>query len=75
MLTPHMEVLHNELAYVETLLKKDPHISTHEGLVTLAAKLDIQIKSLEVACANWDASLKIMMEVHKYFLDKHTIRV
>ena len=36
MLTPHIELLHKELAYEETLLKKYSHPSTHEGLVDLA---------------------------------------
>ena len=70
-----MEILHKELAFSKTLIKKDPHISNHEGLVQLVAELAIQIKSLEVACDNWDAALKIMLEVHKTFLDKHTISV
>ena len=75
MLTPHMEILHKELAFAETLMKKDPHLSTHEGLVYLVVELAIQIKSLEVACDSWDAALKITLEVHKYFLAKHTICV
>ena len=70
-----MEILHKELGYVETLMKKDPNISTLDGLVHLAAEMAIQIKSLEVACDNWDVSLKIILEVHKSFLDKHTISV
>ena len=70
-----MEIFHKELGYVETLLKKDPNLSTLDGLVHLAAKFSIQIKSLDVACKNWDAALKIILEVHKSFLDKHTIRV
>ena len=51
-LTPHMKILHKELGYVETLLKKDPNLSTLYGLVHLATKLAIQLKSLEVACEN-----------------------
>ena len=75
MLTPHMEVLHKELAYDETLMKKDNQLSTHDGLVDLAAQLDVQYQSLEVACNNWDTSLKIIMTIHKPFLNKHTISV
>ena len=37
MSTPHMEVLYKELAYAETLMKKDSHISTHDGLVDLVS--------------------------------------
>ena len=74
-LTPHMEILHKELGYAETLLKKDPNLSTLDGLVHLAVELEIQLKSLEVTCDNWDATLKIIMEVHKTFLDKYTINV
>ena len=44
MLTPHMEILHKELAFVETLMQKDPHLSILEGLVYLGANLAIQIK-------------------------------
>ena len=75
MLTPHMEVLHKELAFVKTLMKKDNQLSTHDGLVDLVVEIDIQYQSLEVACNNWDATLKIIMEVHKTFLDKHTLSV
>ena len=74
-LTPHIEILHKELGYAKTLLKKDPKISTLNGLVHLAAELSIQIKSLDVACDNWDATLKIILEVHKTFLDKHIIKI
>ena len=74
-LTPHMEILHKELGFANTLLKKDPNLSTLDGLVHLVAELAIQIKSLDVACDNWDVALKIIMEVHKYFLDKYTISV
>ena len=63
MLTPHMEVLHKELAFVDTLMKKDSQISTHKGLVDLA-DLEIQIHSLDATCDNWDATLKIIMELH-----------
>ena len=65
-----MEIFHKELGYVETLLKKYPNISTLDGLVHLAAELAIQLKSLDVACDNWDATLKIIMEVHKSFFGK-----
>ena len=74
-LTPHMEILHKELGYVETLNKKDSNHSTLDGLVHLATELAIQIKSLDVACDNWDATLKIILEIHTYFLDKYTISV
>ena len=66
-LTPCMEILHKELVFSETLMKKDPHLSTHEGLVHLATELAIQIKSLEVARDNWDANLKVMLKVHNFF--------
>lgn len=40
-ITPHMEVLQKELAYVENILKKDPNLSTLEGLLHLATKTTI----------------------------------
>lgn len=75
MLTPHMEILQKELAFAKTLMKKDLYLSTHEGLVHLVSELAIHIKSLEVTCDNWDVALKIMLQIHKTFLDKHTISV
>ena len=48
-ITPHMKILQKELAYPENVLKKDPNLSTLEGLVHLAAKSAIQLKSLEIA--------------------------
>ena len=62
-----MEILHKELVYVETLMNKDLNLSTLDVLVHLVVELVIQIKSLEVACDNWDATLKIILEVHKSF--------
>ena len=45
-----MEILHKELGYAETLMKKDPNLSTLDGLVHLAIDIAIQIKLLDVAC-------------------------
>ena len=56
-------------------MKKDPNLSTLDGLVHLSAELAIQMKSLEVACDNWDSTLKVILEVHKSFLEKYTISV
>ena len=70
-----MEIFHNELGYAETLMKKEPNLSTLDGLVHFDVGLAIQINFLDVACKNWDATLKIILEVHKNFLDKHTISV
>ena len=53
-----MEFLQKELAYAEIILKKDPNLSTLDGLVHLATETTIQIKTLEVAIQNWDAALK-----------------
>ena len=72
-MTPHMEVLHKEMAYAENVLKKDPNLSTLEGLVHLAVEIAIQLKALEIALDNWDASLKIIMEVNKTFFAKYSI--
>ena len=51
-ITPHLEVLHKEKMYVETILKKDPNISTYEELVDLVAELAIQHKSLDITLNN-----------------------
>ena len=68
-----MEVLHKEQAYEENVLKKDPNLSTLDDLVHLVAKTTIQLKALEIALDNWDATLKIIMEVNKTFLEKYSI--
>ena len=57
------------------LLKKDTNLSTLDGLEHLATEIEFQIKLLDVAYYNQDVALKIILEVHKSFLDKHTIRV
>ena len=54
------------------MLKKDPNLSTLDGLVHLAVETTIQIKSLEVALQNWDTTLRIVMEVKKSFLEKYS---
>ena len=72
-ITPLLEVLHKEQAYVETILNKDSNLSTLDGLVHLAAKTAIQHKSLDIALENWDAALKILLEVNSTFLAKYGI--
>ena len=66
-----MEILQKELAYAKTLLKKDPNLSTLDGLVHLAAETTIQLKSLDVALEKWDVSLRHIMVIHKIFLDEY----
>ena len=70
-LTPHIEILHKELAYAKTLLKKDPNLSTLDDLIQLATKITIQLKSLDVALENEDVSLRHIIVLHKIFLDKY----
>ena len=70
-----MEILQKEQAYAKNVLKKDPNLSTLDGLVHLAIEKAIQIKSLEVSIKNWDDALKIVMEVNKTFLAKYLVRV
>ena len=41
-ITPHLEILHKEEMYAKTILKKDPNISTHKGLVDLVVELAFQ---------------------------------
>lgn len=43
-ITLHLEVLHKEQMYVETILKKDSNLSTSDGLVHLATQIVIQYK-------------------------------
>ena len=74
-LTPHMEILQQELAYAKTLLKKDPNLSTLEGLVHLAVETTIQLKSLDVALDDWDGALKHVMALQKPFLEKYLTSV
>ena len=38
--------------YAEIVLKKDPNMSTNEGLVDLAIELVVQQKSLDIALNN-----------------------
>ena len=68
-----MEVLHKEKMYAEIVLKKYSNLSTSDGLVHLAAEIVIQHKSLDIALANWDATLKTLLEVNITFLAKNGI--
>ena len=72
-ITPHLEVLQKEQVYVEIILKKDPNLSTLDGLVHLATNTTIQRKSLEISLENWDVALKMIMEVNSTFLAKYGI--
>ena len=40
-ITPHLEILHKEQGYAETVIKKDPNLSTLDGLVHLVAETAI----------------------------------
>ena len=40
-LTPHMEIYQKEQAQAKILLKKDPNLSTLDGLVHLASEIAI----------------------------------
>ena len=70
-----MEVLQKELAYADNVLKKDPNLSTLEGLVHLVAEIAIYLKALDIALDNWNVALKIVMEVNKSFLAKYSVNV
>lgn len=72
-ITPHMEYLQKKLAYTENVIKKDPNLSTLEGLAHLVVETTIQLKALEITLDNWDVGLKIIMEVKKSFLAKYSI--
>ena len=72
-ITPHLEVLHKEKTYIETILKKDSNLSTLDGLVHLATETAIQHKSLDIALENRDAARKILLEVNSTFLAKYGI--
>lgn len=66
-ITPNLDVLHKEQVYVETTIKKDPYLSTLDGLVHLAAETAIQHKSLDISLENWDVALKVLLEVNNNF--------
>ena len=70
-ITPHLEILHKEQAYAENVLKKDPNLSTLDGLVHLAVETAIQHKSLEIALNHWHATLRMIIEVNSKFLAKY----
>ena len=61
-ITPHLEVLHTEKAYAETVLKKDSNLFPLDGLIHLAAETVILHKSLDIALENWDAVLKVFLD-------------
>ena len=63
MLLPHMEFMRHELSI-------DANISIEEGLVDLAAALEIPIQALDATRGNWDSTLATIMQVHKSILDK-----
>ena len=65
-----MEIFQKEQAQAKNLLKKDPNLSTLDGLVHLATETAIQLKSLDIALDNWDIALKHITILHKSFLDK-----
>ena len=48
MFFPCIEVLKHKLSITKNLMSQDENISTKEGLVELAATLEIQLQSLEL---------------------------
>ena len=75
MLISHLEAMERKMTIAKDLAKRDPHLSIADSLVDLVAQLEIQVQSLYVEIDNWDESLKIILELHKPFLDKHTVSV
>ena len=73
-ISPHLEVLHKEQAYAEIVLKKDPNLSTLDGLVHLAVEISIQHNSLDIALEKWHVALKILLEVN-YCIEPFYINV
>ena len=57
-LTPHVDILKKEQAQATNLLKKDPNLSTLDGLVHLVAKVSIQLRTIDIALDNWDSALQ-----------------
>ena len=47
-----MDILQKELAYAKNVLKKDPNLSTLDGLVHISVEIAFQIKSLKFALKN-----------------------
>ena len=68
-----MEVLHKEHAYAKNVLQKDPNLSTLDDFVHLTTEKTIELKALEIALHNWDATLKIILEDNKKILAKYFI--
>ena len=66
-----MEILQKEIAYAKTLLKKDPNLSTFDGLVHFVVETAIQLKSPAIVLENWDATVRHIRVLDKSFLDKY----
>ena len=75
MLLPQMEVMKHELSIVEYLMIRDANLSIGEGLVELAATLEIQMLNLEVAKENWKSALAMTDQVHRSFLEKSSLSI
>ena len=69
-LTPHVDILQTEQARATNILKKDPNLSTLDGLVHLAAEVAIQIRTIDIALDNWDSALQNILDQHRTFLSK-----
>ena len=65
-----MEILQKDQSQAKNLLKKDPNLSTLDGLVHLDAEIAIQLKTIDVALDNWDSALQNISVLHKSFLSK-----
>ena len=68
-----MEFLKHKLSIAKAPMQQNAHISIEEGLVDLAAKLEIQIHSLEIANNNWNVKITTIIKLYKSFLDKYSL--
>ena len=52
-LLPTLEIMKKELAIIKALMIEDANISTKEGMVDFSTRIQVQIKSLEIANNTW----------------------
>jgi hypothetical protein len=73
LLLPPLEVMKHALSLAEALLARDTTLTIEDRLIDLAATMEIQIQSLEVAKSNWESVSSMTQQLHVSFLNKYSI--
>lgn len=70
-MTPHLEVIQINLNTTKEIVRRDANNYIADIMVDLAAKLEIEIKTLETLMTCWDNVVEMFLHIQDSFLDEY----